>query len=37
MMFVTLPLAFGNPGGVLFGSLFFLLVVRRLELVHQPG
>jgi NSS family neurotransmitter:Na+ symporter len=28
MMFVTLPLAFGNiPGGVLFGSLFFLLVV----------
>ena len=28
MMFVTLPLAFGSiPGGVLFGSLFFLLVV----------
>jgi NSS family neurotransmitter:Na+ symporter len=28
MMFVTLPLAFGNiSGGVLFGSLFFLLVV----------
>lgn len=28
MMFVTLPLAFGSiPGGVLFGTLFFLLVV----------
>jgi len=28
MMFVTLPLAFGQmPGGVLFGSLFFVLVV----------
>ena len=28
MMFVTLPLAFGQmPGGLLFGSLFFVLVV----------
>lgn len=28
MMFVTLPLAFGQmPGGVVFGSLFFVLVV----------
>lgn len=28
MMFVTLPLAFGQmPGGVLFGTLFFVLVV----------
>ncbi|MBF1801998.1 sodium-dependent transporter [Alloalcanivorax profundimaris] len=28
MMFVTLPLAFGQmPGGILFGSLFFVLVV----------
>lgn len=28
MMFVTLPLAFGQmPGGLLFGSLFFILVV----------
>ncbi|WP_417214990.1 sodium-dependent transporter [Alcanivorax sp.] len=28
MMFVTLPLAFGQmPGGMLFGSLFFILVV----------
>lgn len=28
MMFVTLPLAFGQmPGGVIFGSLFFVLVV----------
>ena len=32
MMFVTLPLAFGQmPGGLLFGTLFFVLVVCALD------